>query len=202
MEKKFASLVSFVFHPILIPFYAVIILLRPSYLVNGIPFQGKIMLLTLVLLTVVLLPLFLIVIYRKMGWISSYYMPDKKERKLPLITMGFLQLVMAIMLQRLQISSVFHLFFLTASVLTVVLLLINNYWKISLHASAVSGLLGALSGIAVSLKVDFIVPVLAVVLIAGMVGYARLKLKTHDTSQVYVGYIVGFATIFLFFILL
>ena len=202
MENKIASVISYLLHPILVPFYAVILLLKPSFLVNGIPFQGKLMLLTLVLLTVVLLPLFLMVIYKKMGWISSYYLADKKERKLPLITMGFLQLIMAIMLQRLQISTVFHLFFLTAAVLTVVLLLITNYWKISLHTSAIGGLLGALSGMAIALKVDFILPVLGVVLLAGVVGYARLKLETHNTSQVYVGYIVGFTTVFFFFLFL
>lgn len=202
MENKIASVISYLLHPILVPFYAVILLLKPSFLVNGIPFQGKLMLLTLVLLTVVLLPLFLMVIYKKMGWISSYYLADKKERKLPLITMGFLQLIMAIMFQRLQISTVFHLFFLTAAVLTVVLLLITNYWKISLHTSAVGGLLGALSGMAIALKVDFILPVLGVVLLAGVVGYARLKLETHNTSQVYVGYIVGFTTVFFFFLFL
>lgn len=202
MENKFARFISYLFHPILIPFYAVILLLKPSYLVNGIPFQGKLMLLALVLLTVVLLPLFLMVIYRKMGWISSYYLSDKKERKLPLITMGFLQLIMAIMLQRLQISTVFHLFFLTVAALTVVLLLITNYWKISLHTSAIAGLMGALSGMAVALKIDYILSVLSIVLLAGVVGYARLKLETHNTSQVYAGYIVGFATVFLFFLFL
>lgn len=201
MESRFAKFISYVFHPLFLPFYAILVMLyADAFQLTPIPQKGKLMLAALVFLTIVLLPLFLITIYHKMGWLSDYHMRERTERRLPLITMGFAYLVMAIMLQRLQIASLFYLFLLTVAVLTIALLIINNYWKISLHTSAMGGLLGAFCSLALTLRIYLVGYIILLVLLAGLVGYARLKLKTHNASQVYVGYIVGFTTIFLFFL--
>ncbi|MDZ7777193.1 MAG: hypothetical protein U5L09_17040 [Bacteroidales bacterium] len=112
MEQKVAQTISFIFHPILIPVYSFLILLNNDlFYAANIPIQGKLLLLALALLTCVILPLFLMVVYKRMGWITSYYLEDRRERKLPLITMGFTLLVMGIMLQRLEVATVFYLFF-------------------------------------------------------------------------------------------
>jgi hypothetical protein len=163
----------------------------------NIPIQGKLLLLALALLTCVILPLFLMVVYKRMGWITSYYLEDRRERKLPLITMGFTLLVMGIMLQRLEVATVFYLFFLASAVLSVVLLLINNIWKISLHTSAVSALSAALFTLSIKTGADFFWMIIITFLASGLTGYARLKLKSHNAAQVYTGYAVGFSVFFL-----
>ncbi len=197
MEQKFAQTISYIFHPVLVSFYAIAYLLNMDiFFVNGLPLHGKAMLLLLALLTTVVLPLFLMIVYKRMGWISDFHLHDTKERKLPLLTMGFTLLVMGIMLQELQIPAVFNLFYLAAAILTVILLVINNFWKISLHASAIGGTTGAFFALALQTGVNFLYPVMVLVLLGGIVAYARLKLKSHNAAQVYAGYIVGFLVVF------
>lgn len=198
MERKAAQIISYIFHPVLIPVYTLLVLLNNEmFYSSDIPVEGKLMLLALAVLTCVILPLFLMVIYQRLGWITSFYLENRKERKLPLLTMGFALLIMGIMLQRLQVATVFYLLFLASAVLTVVLLLISNFWKISLHTSAVSAMAGALFTLAIKAGVDFFWMIMLTVLVAGVTGYARLKLKTHNAAQVYTGYAVGFSVFFL-----
>lgn len=197
MEQKLAQTISYIFHPVLMSFYAIVYLINLDiFFRNGLPAQGKILLLLLALLTTVVLPLFLMIIYKRMGWISDFQLHDTKERKLPLLTMGFTLLVMGIMLQELQIPAVFNLFYLAAAILTVILLVINNFWKISLHTSAAGGTTGAFFALALQTGIDFLYPVIFMVLLGGIVAYARLKLKSHNATQVYTGYIVGFLVVF------
>jgi membrane-associated phospholipid phosphatase len=51
-------------------------------------------------------------------------------------------------------------------------------------------------------QIVFIQVVIPLILIAGVVGYARLKLEAHSQSQVYLGFVTGFLTMFLIFVLL
>jgi hypothetical protein len=79
---------------------------------------------------------------------------------------------------------------------------INVLDKISLHTVGMGGLVGMLTitmglfganGIAIGgVTVGLGLMLLAGVLLAGMVGTARLALGAHDSVQVYSGYIVGF----------
>ncbi|MFW5974789.1 MAG: hypothetical protein ACOCQ6_01135 [Bacteroidota bacterium] len=197
MEQKLAQTISYIFHPVLMSFYAIAYLLSIDvFFINGMPLYGKTMLLLLALLTTVVLPLFLMLIYKRLGWISDFHLHDSKERKLPLLTMGFSLLAMGIMLQQLQIPAVFNLFYLAAAILTVILMVINNFWKVSLHTSAIGGTTGAFFALALQTGVDFLYPLMVLVLLGGIVAYARLKLKSHNEAQVYSGFIVGFIMVF------
>ena len=53
------------------------------------------------------------------------------------------------------------------------------------------GLTGVFLGFALRIGID-IFPFLAfLILLSGLVGYARLKVNSHNPPQVYAGYIVG-----------
>ena len=56
----------------------------------------------------------------------------------------------------------------------------------------IGGLTGALYGIAYKFNTDINHVLIIAFLIAGFVGYSRLKLKQHTLSQVIIGYLLGF----------
>jgi len=56
----------------------------------------------------------------------------------------------------------------------------------------IGGIAGALTGISFRLNVDFVLLISALILLAGLIGYARLKLMSHRPIQIYTGYILGF----------
>jgi membrane-associated phospholipid phosphatase len=64
---------------------------------------------------------------------------------------------------------------------------INTWWKISTHTAAIGGVGGALFGFN---------PVwwfCVVLVVAGILGSARMILRQHSLSQVLTGFAVGFA---------
>lgn len=72
---------------------------------------------------------------------------------------------------------------------------INFFWKISVHSIGVGGINGLLIGISRIMEAEITPLLFLSVLIAGLVGFARLKLNAHNYSQVYTGFLLGFFTI-------
>ena len=64
-------------------------------------------------------------------------------------------------------------------------------WKISIHMLGIGGLTGALIGLSQRFQYDHFIMISVVVLLAGFVGYARLKTNSHNFQQVYAGFIIG-----------
>jgi membrane-associated phospholipid phosphatase len=56
----------------------------------------------------------------------------------------------------------------------------------------VGGITGAILAISYRLQSDIQLSFFSILLIAGFVGYARLKLNAHTPAQVYTGFLVGF----------
>ena len=76
---------------------------------------------------------------------------------------------------------------------------INLYWKISLHGigwGAFVSMLFIMTSISSNM---YLIYFLVSILMSGIVGWARLKLKSHSESQVYVGFTVGFVVILLIY---
>lgn len=81
--------------------------------------------------------------------------------------------------------------------LTLVATLVTTFrWKVSLHMAGIGGLIGALLALQQlfgSFSVLLIVPF---VLVAGLLGTARLVDSDHTPAQVYVGALLGFACVY------
>lgn len=200
MEKQVSVIISIVFHPLLIPSYLLLLFLNVDIHYSlMVPFKGKLLMVALVFLTTAILPSFLIMIYYRMGWIKSVYMEDKKDRVLPFFTAGALSLATAFMLKNLQIGALFFYLMLGVAVVTIVVMVINNFWKISSHTASIGGLLGAFAGLVMNYGLDVMTLVYGITIAGGVVGFARLKLKAHNPAQVYTGYVAGFLSMFLFF---
>ena len=56
----------------------------------------------------------------------------------------------------------------------------------------IGGLIGALVGISYRFDLNWILLICASILIAGFIGYARLKTNSHNFKQIYFGFIFGF----------
>ena len=76
-------------------------------------------------------------------------------------------------------------------------MLINFRWKISAHTVSMGGVIGAFFGLQSVLQIDMLLQISASILIAGLVGFARLKAGKHSPAQVYAGYLLGFAVLYL-----
>jgi hypothetical protein len=99
---------------------------------------------------------------------------------------------------RLQIPMFVKAYIFSTAFLAITVSAINFWWKISLHSVGA----GALSGIVIVLSFKMMVPLagflIPVILIGGLVLSSRLKLNSHNGSQVYFGFLTGLAGMNLF----
>jgi len=197
MEKSIAKWISMFFHPLLIPTYFVLLLFNIDlFLFEIMSLKGKLLLLSLVFSVSYIMPVLFVFFYIRMGWVKSFYMEGKQERLLPIITVGTFIYATSLLLEELSLSLLIRYFLMNMTMLSLLVLLITNYWKISLHTVGIGSLLGFLIGMSINYKINILPILYPLILVAGMVGFARLKLKAHNAMQVYAGYIIGFVAMF------
>lgn len=192
-EEKLANIVSGVFHPMLMPTFALLLIFSlKSYVAYAIPFQGKLWLLAMVFTTTFLIPaVFILLLYRR-EIITSKQLVKKEERVFPLIISIVFYYLAFHMIRQLHMHEVYQRMLLGTTLIVILFLPISIFWKISAHMSGVGGFLGGLIGISMMLSVDVFVIAVITVLAAGLVGFARLKLEVHTPAQVYAGFALSF----------
>ena len=183
MKKYFALAVSFIFHPMIISLgvFSVLIFNDISSAVN--PY--------LVLLTCFvfsnLIPITTVVILKLSGKIDDLDASVKDQREFPLTlgigytSLGFFTLTL---LNANPLTQGLMFCYMTNTVLT---LLINRFWKISIHSMGVSGPVAALWANGNHYPIPM-------VLIIMLVSYSRVILRAHSPSQVLAGALLGFCS--------
>ena len=86
--------------------------------------------------------------------------------------------------------------FLGVTVAVVITFILTFFIKISAHMVAISGLLASLLALYVKFYANFFLEIALFSIVWGLVGYARLKLKAHSSTEVYLGSLVGFVCVF------
>ena len=123
--------------------------------------------------------------------ISSLSMETKEERRIPFLITSIFYFLTFYLLRQVHISSLVYLLFLGATLTLLVTMLINLKWKISAHMVGIGGVIGALTGISLRLYTDYRLLLIALLLVAGMVGTSRMLMKAHNPAQIYAGFLVG-----------
>jgi hypothetical protein len=192
MHVKPAKVISVLFHPLLVPTYALLLFINlNTHFVLAMPMQVRYLMTLLVFLTTFMLPGLILLILRKFDVVKSMEMPERQERALPLIIVSAFFYLTYYLLKQMEQNSIITLFMIGATMLILLCLIINYFTKISLHATSWGGFLGALMGYSLNARVDVMLWLYAIILITGMVATARLILKAHTPAQVYGGFLLG-----------
>ena len=194
METRLAKIISVVFHPILMPTYLIGMLLNlNAYFALVLTAKAKIMLLGMVFLSTCIFPMALIFLFIHSGKMLSLQMEKRQERTITLLAISMFYYITWWMLGRMQLSPVFSVFIIGVFYTSVFTLTINLFMKISLHMIAMGGATGLFVGLSLLLLLPLQSIVVIVILLSGIIGFARLKLNSHNPAQIYVGWIVGMA---------
>lgn len=198
MEARIARIISIVFHPLLIPasFIAVLIHLNVFFALM-IPDDSKWKIIVLVLITSAIFPMLVVYGMYRFGIIISLHMEKREERLYPYLASSIFLLLSTYMIWQINISPVYYYVLLAASLLSILTLLINLFWKISAHTIALGGVVGILIALQSVLLIDLLWLIAIVLMIGGLVGFARLRVGSHTQAQVYAGYVLGFLLSFL-----
>jgi len=185
-----AKALSALFNPFYLPVVGLILLFMFSYL-SILPWVYKLLVVALVYVCTVLLPTYLIYLYRRyQGW--SLVDLGVRERRLVPYVIGIVCYGLCIYLMRLHhIAHLMTSIVMAALVIQVVCALVNLWWKISTHMAAIGGVVGAVFAFSVLFNYNPVWWISITIVIAGMLGTARMILRQHTLRQVVVGFLVG-----------
>ncbi len=181
---------SMIFTPFYLPLVGLVALFMFSYM-SLLPMSYKVHTLLTVYLFTILIPTLLIHLYRRyQGWTSREL--GKKERRIvPYIISIVCYFGCFFLMEYHNTPRVISIILVAALVIQMVCALINVWWKISTHTAAIGGVQGALLAYSIGFSFNPLWWLCVVLLLAGMVGSARIILRQHTLSQVVVGFFVG-----------
>lgn len=163
----------------------------------AIPEYSRLRIVILVFITTFLFPLILNLIILRQGMISSLFLKVREERLFPFIIAAVFYYMTYLLINQLYLPDFYSLYLLGATILVLIALIINFFRKISLHMIAMGGITGLFLALSFKLLLEIPYLIITLILISGLTGYARLRLNVHKALEVYVGYFLGFAILFL-----
>ncbi len=188
-----SKLVSYLFHPLFIPAYVayIILYIHPVNAVLLTPYR-KLQFISNVVFCSALLPAFITFLLWKLGFAKNIFLHTSKERIIPYnvaIIFNFWMFWVSKNLEDTppQLKHWTLGIFLTSSVG----MMLNNFFKISMHGLAVGGLLCfAIYNAFINSNLPnwFL---FAAILLTGIVASSRLVLKAHKPMDVYIGILAG-----------
>ncbi len=199
MEKKLALLISYVFHPLWMPFYMVLLLFWMNTSGSaGSSFHAWRYIFLVVIINSLILPVFVIWLMKKMGIIEKISLELKQDRIISFIITAIFYLTTWFVFHQLKLISSIDLIFMISAILVLMAMIITNFWKISVHSISMGAVSAVILYLTISYYLQSVWMLYFVFLLSGFVGFARLKLKSHSPEQIYVGFAMGFLVLSIF----
>ena len=191
---KTANIISHLFHPLLMATYGCLIVffgLTDTIYFIFTPFKLKLVLTFTIFSFTFLLPVLNLLILYKLGYVSSLMVEDRRERTFPLLMTSLCYFGLFYMIYDFNIWPAIKLFILGGGLCIFFAAIVTLWWQISAHMIGIGGLIGALLAICYFMQMPILLAICVCLMLAGCIGFARLKLNAHTPAQVYVGFIFG-----------
>ena len=198
MQKQLSILISSIFHPLLFPTYYLLIFLNTQFGFLFIPEKGKWMITGLIFITTFLLPMLVTAVFGR-SFSKLFFANLQDKRSLLLATSIFFYITTYYFLTEIQLSPMLTIFILGSTSLLVLTIVISAFWNISVYMIALGALFGAFLCIALTLKIDMLLLLITLIILAGFIGYSRLKFSFHQPLQIYSGFLLGTIIMYLHF---
>ncbi|MEO5943916.1 MAG: hypothetical protein ABIP30_13430 [Ferruginibacter sp.] len=188
-----ASFISYIFHPIFIPVYVIwfLVYVHPSFF-SGFSAAGKKQVMLIIILNLVFFPLLSVFLLKAVGFIQSVFLRTQKDRIIPYMACGiFFFWGYTIFKEQELYPSIIASFIFGIFLASSAALIANIYFKISMHAIGVGGLVGIFLIVFGTNTMLMTWPMASALLIAGLVCTARLIISDHSLKDIYTGLFVG-----------
>ena len=188
--NKILPFFSYLFHPLFVPLYAVLLFfgIDENYLV----LVEKALILAQVFIITILIPVAFFLVLRSLGKIDTVMVSDVNQRKLPL----FLQCILIFMLVRQGISpdripELYYFFIGALATSAVALALAMVKFKTSLHMAALGAMLMFIIGLCIHNLYNALGLLAVMLVMTGLVASSRLEMKAHHWRELVFGLVAG-----------
>ncbi|WP_445383170.1 hypothetical protein [Robiginitalea sp. IMCC43444] len=185
-----SKLISYAFHPLLIPFYGTFLYfeITPKYSPEGMK-TGS--LLPIFILSVVI-PSISLLILRNLGMLRTYKLLSSEERVYPLlINLALLLLIFSRIIPNHYSPEIYYFFMGLVLANTAALLMAIFKKVISLHMVGIGSLLMFLINLSLHFEKNIIVAVSLCTLVSGLIASSRLYSNIHGRASLLTGWLLG-----------
>lgn len=194
MRDRFAYFISLVFHPLLMPSYLFLfIMMFASSLMQPLQKESLLQVLSIIFIVTFIIPVISIGTLRLSNFITDIHLSDKRQRITPFLFVTCFYGITAYMFYaKLNLNNLIFIILSTITALLFLLTIVTYFWKISVHGAAIGGIIGFILALSFIYPISHFALVLAsLIIITGLIVYARLALNAHTPLQVYVGIAFG-----------
>ncbi len=213
MNPTLARILSYLGHPLLILTYITLLLIAVNpyaFSVRSMGDKRALLLLASVFSTTFVLPGFGMALLKPLGFVRSLEMESKQERIGPYIITGIFYLwLFKNLFSGTQVPALYGVCALGASIALFFAFFLNIFTKVSAHATGMGSLIAMVfltslewrgMGISVpmiggSVQLSMTIVLALTLLLAGVIGVARLALRAHVPADLYRGYAAGFVAV-------
>jgi hypothetical protein len=192
--RGFAHVISFLFHPIFMPVVMSLVIykLAPAGFAGMTVKQIGLLMISITVSTVIF-PMFSILLMKPLGFISSYQMPTARERTIPLMATMIFYFWMSHVLNSMagNVPTQLKVLMMGNFWGIILVFLANIFTRVSMHTAAAGGMIGILIVLMFDNSADMTLPLFVAIIIAGIIGSARLILGAHQKGDVWLGYLIG-----------
>lgn len=187
-----ARVISALFTPFTIPFVAFLLLFFVSYL-RIMPLGYKLIVLGVIYLCTIMMPTLGIYLFQRINKLSPQEMAQRKRRFVPFLLTIFSYLLCFFVMERLHFLWYMRGIIVAALLMMIICVVANLRWKLSEHAAGTGAVLGGLVAFSALFGYNPVWWLCLVILVAGVVGTARIILGHHTVGEVLGGFAVGYA---------
>lgn len=202
LGRRFSQALSYILHPLMIPTLVIVILLYGNTVMTVIPNTAKLVFLGIVAINTLVIPALFLGLLHTLKYLPDLNLDKPRDRIVPMIIVSVCYLVCSYMLSKIMLAYLIKRFLFAALFCLLFNFIVNFFWKISLHMTAMGGLVAMLVVFNFSGFATLPYTLMAFILLAGALGSARMYLGHHNLAQVAAGFAGGFlitGTVFLFF---
>lgn len=188
--KQLLPAFSYVFHPLFISVYAILI-----YFFFGVTYFGysEIYLIIIqIIIVTVFIPVTCYYLLLSMGKVDSIMLSETSQRKIPLVIHAVLLWVLIRNSITVNVLPELYFFFLGSLISTILALLLTFLdFKASLHMIGMTALSVFAIGLSLHFEKRMILLIVPLLLCCGLVASSRLEMKAHTQTELLLGSGIG-----------
>lgn len=188
--RRLARVISALFTPFTIPFVAFLILFIFSYL-RIMPLAYKLTVLGLVYVSTIMLPTLGIYLFQRLNKLTPTEMAERKRRYVPFLLTIASYVACFVLMRRFHIPWYMTGIILAALLMMIISVVVNHWWKLSEHTEGTGAVVGGLVAFSALFGYNPVWWLCVFILVAGIVGTARIILGHHTVGEVLGGFAVG-----------
>ncbi|MDR1673553.1 MAG: hypothetical protein LBS09_08880 [Bacteroidales bacterium] len=195
-SRVLPNVLSTVFHPLLMPAVGTLFILFGSGLyITLLPVHAKEMILWIVGSCTVAMPVLSVFLYRVYYSDGAPPFSKRRERLFTMLLTAIFYYFAWQVLHVMHTPAIIQRVVLVAMITVCVSSVVSCFRNISIHGVGAGGVIGIMAALC-TVSLPLLPAFTGVILLSGVVGYARIRLNTHTPAQYYAGVLLGFAVAF------